>query len=116
AVFKRRRSVHKLAAIVSGSSLDNSTGDGETLKQVIVASLTENVKKMDLVEQPKTKYSMNSDNKENRASKRPTTLPANLLRKKPIPIPIQLLDKYAAEEITIDIIEQALTSDDLHID
>ncbi|CAF5091792.1 unnamed protein product, partial [Rotaria magnacalcarata] len=34
AVFKRRRSVHKLAAIVSGSSLDNSTGDGETLKQV----------------------------------------------------------------------------------
>lgn len=35
AVFKRRRSFHKLAVIVSGSSLDNSTGDGETLKQVV---------------------------------------------------------------------------------
>ena len=34
-VFKRRRSLHKLAVIVSGSSLDNSTGDGETLKQVV---------------------------------------------------------------------------------
>lgn len=35
AVFKRRRSLHKLAVIVSGSSLDNSTGEGETLKQVV---------------------------------------------------------------------------------
>lgn len=34
-LFKRRRSLHKLAVIVSGSSLDNSTGDGETLKQVV---------------------------------------------------------------------------------
>lgn len=34
-LFKRRRSFHKLAVIVSGSSLDNSTGDGETLKQVV---------------------------------------------------------------------------------
>ena len=34
-VFKRRRSLHKLAVIVSGSSLDNSGGDGETLKQVV---------------------------------------------------------------------------------
>ena len=34
-VFKRQRSLHKLAVIVSGSSLDNSTGDGETLKQVV---------------------------------------------------------------------------------
>jgi hypothetical protein len=34
-VFKRRRSLHKLAVIVSGTSLDNSTGDGETLKQVV---------------------------------------------------------------------------------
>jgi len=34
-IFKRRRSLHKLAVIVSGSSLDNSTGDGETLKQVV---------------------------------------------------------------------------------
>ena len=34
-MFKRRRSLHKLAVIVSGSSLDNSTGEGETLKQVV---------------------------------------------------------------------------------
>ena len=34
-VFKRRRSLHKLAVIVSGSSSDKSTGDGETLKQVV---------------------------------------------------------------------------------
>ncbi len=34
-LFKRRRSLHKLAVIVSSSSLDNSTGDGETLKQVV---------------------------------------------------------------------------------
>lgn len=38
-VFKRRRSLHKLAVIVSGSSLDNSTGDGETLKQVVRFSI-----------------------------------------------------------------------------
>jgi hypothetical protein len=65
---------------------------------------------MDLVEQPKNK----NDNKENRPSKRPTT--ANIIRKKPIQIPIQLLDKYAAEEFTIEIIEQALTNDDLQSD
>jgi len=46
--------------IVSSSSLNNSTSHGETLKQVIVASLTENVKKMDLIE---------SDNKKNCSSK-----------------------------------------------
>lgn len=72
-VFKRRRSLNKLAIIVSSSSVDNLTTDGETLKQVvssisfdwrkilneyckIVASLTENVKKMDLI---------GSENKEN---------------------------------------------------
>jgi hypothetical protein len=65
---------------------------------------------MDLVEQPKNK----NDNKENRSSKRPTT--ANIIRKKPIQIPIQLLDKYDAEEFAIEIIEQALTNDDLQTD
>lgn len=114
-IFKRRRSLHKLAVIVSGSSLDNSTGDGETLKQVIVASLTENVKKMDLVEQPiKTKTFLSNDNKENRQSKRPNTTTTSTIRKKPIQIQVQLLDKYAAEDITIEIIEQALTNEDLH--
>jgi hypothetical protein len=34
-VFKRRRSLNKLAVIVSSSSLDHSTSDGETLKQVV---------------------------------------------------------------------------------
>lgn len=34
-LFKRRKSLNKLATIVSGSSLDNSTSDGETLKQVV---------------------------------------------------------------------------------
>jgi hypothetical protein len=34
-LFKRRRSLNKLAVIVSSSSLDNSTNDGETLKQVV---------------------------------------------------------------------------------
>ncbi len=34
-LFKRRRSLNKLAIIVSSSSLDNSTADGETLKQVV---------------------------------------------------------------------------------
>ncbi|CAF1163320.1 unnamed protein product, partial [Didymodactylos carnosus] len=47
AVFKRR-SVKKLATILSGSSLDNSTKEGETLKQVIVSSLTETVKKLEI--------------------------------------------------------------------
>ncbi|CAF2512718.1 unnamed protein product [Rotaria sp. Silwood2] len=119
AVFKRRRSLHKLAVIVSGASLDNSTGDGETLKQVIVASLTENVKKMDIVEQSKSKKLINNDNKENRSSKRPittTTTNINAIRKKTVQIPIQVLDKYTADEIAIEIIEQALTNDDLHID
>jgi len=69
---------------------------------------------MDLVEQPKNKNFNNNDNKENRSSKRPTT--TNTIRKKPIQIPIQLLDKYAAEELTIEIIEQALTNDDLQTD
>ncbi len=69
---------------------------------------------MDLVEQPKNKNFSHNDNKENRSSKRPTT--SNTIRKKPIQIPIQLLDKYAAEELTIEIIEQALTNDDLQTD
>ena len=34
-IFKRRKSLNKLAAIVSSSSLDNSASDGETLKQVV---------------------------------------------------------------------------------
>ncbi len=37
-LFKRRRSLNKLAVIVSSSSLDNSTSDGETLKQVVSVS------------------------------------------------------------------------------
>lgn len=69
---------------------------------------------MDLVEQPKSKTLLNNDNKENRASKRPIV--SNTLRKKAIQIPVQLLDKYAAEELTIEIIEQALTNDELHSD
>lgn len=103
-LFKRRRSLHKLAVIVSSSSLDNSSGDGETLKQVIVASLTENVKKMDLVEEPKIK----NDNKENR----PTRTFTNLLRKKPVQLP----EKFATEEFTIEIIEEALTNEEIHGD
>lgn len=83
-LFKRRRSLNKLAIIVSSSSVENSTTDGETLKQVvsgfislgkmkdgfslkIVASLTENVKKMDLI---------GSENKENRSVKHPTKKPS----------------------------------------
>ncbi|CAF1350315.1 unnamed protein product, partial [Didymodactylos carnosus] len=46
-VFKRR-SVKKLAAILSGSSLDNSTKESDTLKQVIVSSLTETVQKLEI--------------------------------------------------------------------
>jgi hypothetical protein len=80
----------------------------------IVASLTENVKKMDLVEQPKSKTFMNNDNKENRPSKRPTI--TSTIRKKPVQIPIQFLDKYAAEQIDIEIIEPPLTIDDLTAD
>jgi hypothetical protein len=38
-LFKRRRSLNKLAVIVSSSSLDNSTSDGETLKQVVSSFL-----------------------------------------------------------------------------
>ncbi|CAF1353514.1 unnamed protein product [Adineta ricciae] len=87
-VFKRRRSLNKLAVIVSGSSLDNSTSDGETLKQVIVASLTENVKKMDLI---------GSDNKENCSAK-----PTVALRQKTHNL---LLDNYLAEQIHIEQIE-----------
>lgn len=34
-IFKRRKSINKLAAIVSSSSLDNSTNEKETLKQVV---------------------------------------------------------------------------------
>jgi len=75
---------------------------------------------MDLIEQPKTKNFLNNDNKENCSSKRltttTTTTTTNTLRKKTIQIPIQLLDKYAAEDLTIEIIEQALTNDDLQTD
>ena len=109
ALFKRRRSCNKLAVIVSSSSLDNSTSDGETLKQVvcvvskkekrfrffclskIVASLTENVKKMDLI---------GSDHKEIR---KPT-----IINKSSVP----LLDAYLAEKITIEQIEPTATVDD----
>jgi hypothetical protein len=97
-LFKRRRSLNKLAVIISSSSLDNSTNDGETLKQVIVASLTENVKKMDLIE---------SDNKENCSSKYPT------IYKK---ISIPLIDNYLAEEIIIEQIENSKSEDDELID
>ncbi|CAF0876066.1 unnamed protein product [Rotaria sordida] len=87
-LFKRRKLSNKLTAIVSSSSLDNSIGgDKETLKQVIVASLTENVKKIDLME---------SNNKENYSSKYLTTY-----RKDPIP----LLNNYLAEQIDIEQIE-----------
>ncbi|CAF1533836.1 unnamed protein product [Rotaria magnacalcarata] len=82
-LFKRPKAVNKLAAIISSSSLDNSTADGETLKQVIVASLTENVKKLDLVE---------SHNKENYLSESPKK-------------PISLLNQYLAEHLHIEQIE-----------
>lgn len=72
------------------------------------------MKKINLVEQTKNKLLLNNDNKENRASKRPIV--SNNIRKKPIQIPIQVLDKYAAEELIIEIIEQALTNDDLQPD
>lgn len=84
-VFKRRRSLNKLAIIVSSSSLDNSTTDGETLKQVIVASLTENVKKMDLI---------GTDNKENCSVKHPT-----IANKKPS------ISFHLSEPITLEQIE-----------
>jgi hypothetical protein len=70
---------------------------------------------MDLVEQPKMKNFSYNDNKENRQSKRPTAA-TTTIRKKVVQIPIQLLDKYAAEEMSIEIIEQALTNDDLQTD
>ncbi|CAF0832975.1 unnamed protein product [Didymodactylos carnosus] len=47
-VIFKRRSVKKLAVILSESSMNNST-EAETLKQVIVSSLTENVKKLEIV-------------------------------------------------------------------
>lgn len=84
------------------------------LSEKIVASLTENVKKMDLVEQSKSKHVVNSDNKENRASKRPTTTITATIRKKPVQIPVQVIDRFAADEITIEIIEHALTNEELH--
>jgi hypothetical protein len=34
-LFKRRQSLNKLSVIISSSSLDNSTSDGETLKQIV---------------------------------------------------------------------------------
>lgn len=95
-VFKRRRSLNKLAVIVSGSSLDNSTSDGETLKQVIVASLTENVKKMDL---------LGSENKENCATSRPF---ATRLKQS---TSVTVLDKYLAEQITIEQVEPPYATD-----
>ncbi|CAF4630965.1 unnamed protein product [Rotaria magnacalcarata] len=55
-LFKRRRSLNKLAVIISSASLDNSTSDGETLEQVVNF---ENVRKSDLIE---------SNNKENYSS------------------------------------------------
>ena len=69
---------------------------------------------MDIIEQPKSKNLVKDDNKENRPSKRPTT--TSTIRRKPIQIPLQILDQYTAEEINIEIIEQALTNDDLQID
>ncbi|CAF3373988.1 unnamed protein product [Rotaria sp. Silwood1] len=104
-LFKRPKSFNKLAAIVSSSSLDNSIGDRETLKQVIVASLTENVKKMDSIE---------TNNKENCSSKHLITY-----NKDPIP----LLNHYLVEQINIEQIElpytnesSMLTDDDEPID
>ncbi|CAF2809170.1 unnamed protein product [Rotaria sp. Silwood2] len=98
ALFKRRKSFNKLAAIVSSSSLDNSIGDRETLKQVIVASLTENVKKIDLIE---------SNNKENCSSKCLTTY-----KKDSIP----LLNNYLAEQINIEQIELPYTNESSTLD
>ncbi|UJR15913.1 hypothetical protein I4U23_002834 [Adineta vaga] len=95
-VFKRRRSLNKLAVIISSSSLDNSTTDGETLKQVIVASLTENVKKMDLI---------GSDNKENCSAKSMLPLP---IRQKTVNL---VLDNYLAEPINIEQIEPPYTNE-----
>jgi hypothetical protein len=67
----------------------------------IVASLTENVKKMDLIE--KTKIA--NDNKENCPVKRTAT------RKKVIQIPIQCLDDYLAEQIDTEQIEPPYTNE-----
>lgn len=99
-LFKRRKSLNKLVAIVSGSSLDNSTSDGETLKQVIVASLTENVKKIEL--EPKsttttTTTTTITNNKENCSSKR--SIPVS--RKQPKP-PV---DQFINEEIHVEQVE-----------
>jgi hypothetical protein len=82
----------------------------------IVASLTENVKKLDLVEQTKTKTSINNDNKENRPLKRSTTgmlTNTNFLRKKNIAVttvqtPVNI---YTNDKIDIIIIEPSLTDD-----
>ena len=75
----------------------------------IVASLTENVKKMDLVEQPKVRTFVNTDNKENRSSKRPPA--ANVFRKKPTQITVQVIDTFTMEPFDVEVIEPPLTDD-----
>ena len=100
-LFKRRKSLNKLVAIVSGASLDNSTSDGETLKQVIVASLTENVKKIEL--EPKT-TTTTTNNKENCSSKR--SIPIS--RKQPAAVAVAAkipVDQFINEEIHVEQIE-----------
>ncbi|CAF1513427.1 unnamed protein product, partial [Didymodactylos carnosus] len=63
AVFKHR-SVQKLAVIMSESARDNSTKESEILKQVIVSSLTETVKNLEIA----------VDNQENKPPKRKRSL------------------------------------------
>ena len=79
----------------------------------IVASLTENVKKMDLVEQPRNKLSGSNDNKENRSSKRPATATSttNLLRKKPVANASQPVEIFTVEHIAIEIVEPQINDD-----
>ena len=71
----------------------------------IVASLTENVKKMDLLEQPK------NDNKENRASKRPTSTNVVLRKKNANAAAGQPVEIFASELLSIELIEPPLNDE-----
>ena len=64
---------------------------------------------MDLVEQPKIRPFANTDNKENRSSKRPPA--ASVFRKKPTQIAVQIIDTFTMEPFDVEVIEPPLTDD-----
>ncbi|CAF0960096.1 unnamed protein product, partial [Didymodactylos carnosus] len=105
AVFKHR-SVQKLAVIMSESSRENSTKESEMLKQVIVSSLTETVKNLEIAVD-------NQENKppEQRRALKQRVIPSSKLKAMIMEEEASTASIIIIKQLKIVIIEPPSTSD-----